>query len=571
MKLIFRYMKIYLKTVIIAVTIKFIGTFSEFLIPYVLEHMLDEIVPRQELRLIMIWGAVMIFIALWVRTLNVTANRMAVKIARNCIYDIRNDMFTKTMEISGNQVDKYGLPSLISRMTSDSYNIQNFIRSIQTMGIRAPILLLGGITATIIMDPGLSVILLVLVPVLIVSIVFISRKGIPLYDKVQRSLDAVVRIMRENITGIRVIKALSKEKHQTDRFKGANDALFEIDTKASVVMSLPGPMITLFLNIGLTGVVILGAYRVNAGVTKPGVILAFLTYFNMILMGVGGLNRIFMMISKANASAKRIGMVLEEGEPFEIVYADNGENKEYIEFEHVNFGYLKEQKGADELELEDICFSMKKGSTLGIIGATGSGKTTIVNLIMRFYDVNSGNIYVDGKNVKSYEPRELRKKFGVVFQNDVIFADTLYENIEFGREVGEQGIVEACENAQAWNFISKYDEKLEYKADIHGANLSGGQKQRLLIARALAANPEILILDDSSSALDYKTDAVLRHVINSKYSNTTTIMIAQRISSIMNMDNILVIDDGRIIDQGKHQELMERCQLYKEIYEIQMT
>lgn len=237
-------MKVYFKTILLGVTIKFLGTFLEFMIPYVLEHLLDNVVPTKQLRTVFIWGCIMIGIALLVRALNVIANRMAVKIARNCIYSIRKDLFAKTLELSGNQVDKYGLPSLTSRMTSDSYNIQNFIRAIQTMGIRAPILLLGGIVATLIMDPGLAAILFLIVPILLVAILFISKKGIPLYARVQQAVDDIVRIMRENITGIRVIKALSKEQSQSARYSEANDELFMRDTKASIIMSLPGPLTT---------------------------------------------------------------------------------------------------------------------------------------------------------------------------------------------------------------------------------------------------------------------------------------------------------------------------------------
>lgn len=563
-------MKVYLKTVLLAVSIKFIGTFSEFLIPYVLEHMLDDVVPTKQLKAILTWGAVMIFIALWVRVLNVAANRMAVKIARNCIYHIRRDLFSKTLELSGNQVDKYGLPSLTSRMTSDSYNVQNFIRSTLTMGIRSPILLLGGMIVTLIMDPGLAAILLLIVPILIAAVLMISKKGIPMYAGIQQAVDSIVRIMRENITGIRVIKSLSKEDSEGRRYAEANKDLFRRDTRASILMSLPGPLITLFLNIGLTVVVLVGSYRVNAGITKPGVILAFLTYFNMILMGVGGLNRIFIMLSKANASANRISQVLEEGIPFETAYSEEIADA-YIAFDHVSFRYQKEGASSEEYELKDISFSMKKGQTLGIIGATGSGKTTIVNLLMRFYDASLGSVIVDGKNVKSYPTKELRKKFGVVFQNDVIFADTLLENISLGHEIEETRAADAARDAQAWDFIQKYKDGLLHKADIHGANFSGGQKQRILIARALAAKPDILILDDSSSALDYKTDSRLRHMITAKYQQTTTILVAQRISSIMSLDNILVLDDGQIIGQGTHEELLESCPLYREIYEVQMT
>lgn len=570
MKCIAKYLKVYMGTIILTVSVKVVGTVIEFLIPYVLEHLLDDVAPAGDIMMVVIWGTIMILIAVTVRALNVFANRHGAKLARNCIYDIRRDLFSKTMNLSGNQVDKYGIPSLTSRMTSDSYNVQNSIRMMLAMGIRAPLLLFGGITVTLLMDTGLASVLLLLVPVIIAIVITISRKGIPLFTKVQTSVDNIVRIMRENITGIRVVKALSKEKYEHERFSEKNDEMFKTDVKSSVVMSLPGPFTTLFLNIGLTIVVLYGAYRVNGGITKPGVILAFLTYFNMILMGVGGVNRIFIMLSKASASAGRISAVLLEGEDLVSVYGET-ESRSYIEFDHVDFGYLKNGESADELELTDISFKMEKGSSLGIIGATGSGKTTIVNLLMRFYDATNGTVFVDGKDVKNVPVRELRKKFGVVFQNDIIFADTLLQNISFGRKVSEEEAMEATKNAQAYGFVSGYEDGLKHMADIHGANLSGGQKQRVLIARALAANPEILILDDSSSALDYKTDALLRQVIREKYNNTTSIVVAQRISSIMNLDNIIVVDDGKIVGMGKHDELMEKCELYREIYEVQMS
>lgn len=609
MKCIFKYLKVYLPIIIFTVTVKVIGTTIEFLIPYVLEHLLDDVAPTGDLKMVLVWGAIMISIAILVRALNVLANRNGARTARNCIYDIRKDLFNKTMNLSGNQVDKYGIPSLTSRMTSDSYNVQNSIRMMLAMGIRAPLLLFGGITVTLMMDTGLASVLLLLVPIIITIVITISRKGIPMYTKVQTSVDNIVRIMRENITGIRVVKALSKERYEHNRFEDKNEEMFKTDSTSSIVMSLPGPFTTLFLNIGLTVVVVYGSYRVNDGITQPGVILAFLTYFNMILMGVGGVNRIFIMLSKASASAGRISAVLMEGEDLVTVYgedddiqaeeyadkgvglkagsstnrqADNdgatkgvsretGKCHEYIEFDHVNFGYLKQGEQADELELTDISFKMDKGSSLGIIGATGSGKTTIINLLMRFYDATSGTVYVDGKDVKTMPLKKLRSKFGVVFQNDIIFADTLLQNITFGREVTREDALAATKDAQAYGFISQYEDGIEHEAEIHGANLSGGQKQRVLIARALAAKPDILVLDDSSSALDYKTDALLRQVIREKYNNTTSIIVAQRISSIMNLDNIIVLDDGKIVGMGKHDYLMENCELYREIYEVQMS
>jgi len=591
-KFIFSYVKRHLNLVIFAMTIKLIGTIGELLLPYILQHLIDEVVPTKNMGHVILWGLGMMLLAFLVRQFNVKANRTAVKVSRESIYRIRRDLFWKSLQLSGKQVDEFGLPSLTSRMTSDSYNLQNFIQSMQAMGVRAPILLFGGIVVTMTMDPGLASILCIMAPILIVIVVFISFKGIPLYEKVQHSVDDIVRVMRENITGIRVVKSLSKEDYEMRRFEDANVKMATSDLKAGTVMALPGPIMQLFLNTGLTLVVIIGARRVNAGEIQPGVILAFLTYFNMILMGVMGVNRLFMLMSKANASAKRIEAVVgarQELTPIPeaeaaAVNPEKYTKEDFIIFDHVDFSYNEGDEEQDVVQsdqdkfagqvrekcLYDIHFSMKKGESLGIIGATGAGKTTIINLLMRFYDTSSGNVFIDGKDVRTYEKDVLHRMFGVVFQNDVIFADSLHENIAFGRDVTIQDIREAAEDARAREFIEAYEDTYNHKAVIHGANLSGGQRQRTLIARALVAEPQILILDDSSSALDYKTDAALRKAIREHHGDATTIIIAQRISSILNLDHIMVLDEGRMIGYGTHEELLESCPMYKDIFKTQM-
>lgn len=561
---------------VIGTVIKVAGSMGELMIPYVLEHMIDNVVPGKQVQEVLIWGGVMITLTILVRQLNITANRMAVRVSKDSNYDIRRDLFRKSLNLSGRQVDEIGLPSLTSRMTSDSYNLQNFIRAVQTMGIRAPILLIGGIIVTLVMDKRLALILCIMAPFMIAIMVFISMKGIPFYEKVQARVDDIVRIMRENITGIRVVKALSKEKYEKERYGKANSDMAKQDMKAGIVMALPVPLVTMLLNVGLTLVVFLGAHLVNDGVTKPGVILAFLTYFNMVMMGTMGLSRVFTMMSKANASADRIQAVIdmeEELTPIPEEEAARTDREGYIVFDHVTFHYGNDDPmaGHDRQNcLTDIDFTMQKGGSLGIIGATGSGKTTIANLLMRFYDANEGHVFVDGKDVRTYEKDALHRLFGVVFQNDVIFADTLRENMAFGRTVDENRLWAAAEDARAKDFLEQYEEGLDHEAVIHGANLSGGQKQRVLIARALAAKPEILILDDSSSALDYKTDADLRRAIRENYGDTTTIIVAQRISSIMGLDDIIVLEEGQIIGHGTHGQLMENCKLYQDIYNTQM-
>ena len=588
MRFIFSYLKKYRGMIVAAMTIKSIAALGELMLPYVLEHMVDDVVPRQSRALIFGWGAVMIALAVFVRQTNVKANRMSTKVAKESIYEIRRDLFWKSLGLSGNQVDEFGLPSLNSRMTSDSYNVQNFIRSFQAMGVRAPILLIGGIAITLTMDVGLASVLCILAPIMVGLVVWVSWKGIPLYEKVQESVDDIVRIMRENITGIRVVKALSKEDYEVRRFGEANEQMAGKDIRAGIVMALPGPLMTFVLNVGLTIVVVVGAVRVDGGLTRPGVILAFLTYFNMISMGVMGLNRVFMMMSKANASAARIAAVVyaeDELTPLPEAEAAVTEREDYIVFDHVGFHYGRDSAGAEHFpgqavgrfdgqgrqkSLDDIDFSMKKGGTLGIIGATGCGKTTIINLLMRFYDADEGAVFIDGKDVRTYDKDALHRMFGVVFQNDVIFADSLKENIAFGRDVSPEQMDAAAADARARDFIREYEDTYEHRAVVRGANLSGGQRQRVLIARALAAAPDILILDDSSSALDYKTDAALRKAIREHHADTTTIIVAQRISSIMSLDDIIVLEEGKIIGHGTHDQLLEGCPMYQEIYRVQM-
>ena len=583
MKFIWSYMRKHIWAIILVLFMKSFSTVLELFLPYILEYMIDTVAPTKDVRLILLWGVIMLTLAILVRFISVGANRGSVRIARKCIYKMRQDLFTKSINLSGDQMDEVGLPSLISRMTSDSYNVQSFMQITQTIAIRAPFLLFGGIFITLSMDTGLAMVLIILAPILLVAVVIISRKGIPLYDIVQTKLDSVVRIMRENITGIRVVKALSKEDYEKRRFSNANETMSKSEIKASVVMSLPGPVISLAMNVGLTLVVLFGAYRVNKGVTQPGVILAFLSYFQMILMGVLILNRFFLNMSKANASANRISSVMNQPEGLEkIEEGPKAPSDDYIIFDNVSFTYNGNVRtecqnsgsafagGSREKTLNDISFKIPRGGSLGIIGATGSGKTTVLNLLMRFYDPQEGHVFIGGRDVRTYDLDKLRRLFGVVFQNDAIFADTIAENLSFGREVSHDEMKNAAWSAMAGEFIEDYDDQYEHEAAIHGANFSGGQKQRLLISRALAAHPKILVLDDSSSALDYRTDALLRKNIRQNHDDATMIIIAQRVSSIMSLDQIIMLDEGRIIGIGTHEELLASTPQYRDIYETQM-
>lgn len=577
MKLIFRYMGRYRAAVLLAMGIKLAGTMTELLLPYILEYMIDDVVPAGSLPRVVLWGLLMFAAAVVCRQLNVLANRRTVDNAHRISYDVRQDLFVKTANLPGSAFDELGLPSLISRMTSDSYNVQSAVQQLQSMCVRAPMLLLGGMVMTLAMDLPLAMILVVMLPVLLAVVFFVCAKGIPMYNTVQKRLDSVVRIMRENITGIRVVKALSKADYEKRRFAAANREMTNCDIKASTVMAIPGPLMQLCLNVGLTLVVVAGAWRVNEGLTRPVVILAFLTYFNMITMGVMGLSRIFMTLSKASASAGRIAEVLAAPDEQRVLRPGEAlqpSGAGFLRFENVDFSYGKTGAGfaggEREKALDHISFSLNRGESLGIIGPTGCGKTTIINLLMRFYDADAGGVFVDGRDVRSYDKDELHRKFGVAFQNDMVFQDTLGENIRFGRDLDEAALRRAAKDAMAAEYIDSLEDGLDHPAAIKGANLSGGQKQRLLVARALAGNPEILVLDDSSSALDYKTDAAMRRAIARSHGDSTVILIAQRVSSVMGMDHILVMDNGRCIGYGSHGELLENCPPYREIYETQM-
>lgn len=547
----------------IGFVIKVIATICELLIPMALAYMIDDIVPRKRVTLIFAWGGVMLFFSFGALIGNITANRMASKVARNTTERIRYDLYEKISYLSTRQAEGFTMPSLISRATTDTYNIHQMVGSIQRLGVRAPIMLFGGIFLTFTMDVSLTLVMIALLPIMAICVFFISRKGIPMYGKVQEANDRFVRLMREDITGIRVIKALSKVDYEKTKFNQMNDEVVSKDQKAGLVMSAMNPLMSFLLNLGLVLIILVGAYRVNSGKLSPGTIVAFMSYVTLILNAILFMSRLFVLLSKASASARRIAIVLDSEPDLLKVPCEQENRKEQIVFDHVSFCYA-----GKEMNLENINFSLKRGESLGIIGATGAGKTTIINLLMRFYDVTEGSIYIDGLDVRGYDPSVLRQKFGTVFQNDIIFQDTIYENIRFSRNVTREQVIKAVTCAQALSFIQ--EKGLDSMLSIKGANLSGGQKQRLLIARALAADPEILILDDSSSALDYKTDAALRKAIAENYKDTTTIIIAQRISSIMNADKIIVMDDGKMIGFGNHKYLMDHCDIYREISQSQM-
>ena len=564
MRKLLKYINPYWWIILIGLAIKFVATYVELQIPKLMQVILDEKVPAGLEKEIYIFGGLMVLCSAAALVMNVIANRMASKTAGKITRTLRHDLFNKLQRLSPRQMDAVTVPSAVSRLTSDSYNVNNLIVRVQRIGVRGPILLIGGIFSMMTMDVPLSLILIALLPLIAAVIFFVTKKSVPLHRKTHELQDKIVMICQENITGVRVIKALSKTDHERNRFHDAVEQRNEVSLKAQKVTGLSGPLTTLILNLGLTVLVVAGAYRVNSGGIKPGVIVAFLQYFTMILNAAVMVTRVIIMCATAQASANRISEVMELPEDMTVLPEEAVEDAPHIAFRDVTFSYSG--KGSN---LENLSFSLQKGQTLGILGATGSGKSTIIKLLLRLYDVDSGKILIDGKDVRSIPNGELREKFGVVFQNDFIKMTSIGENIRYYRDLEEEALLSAIEDAQGADFVAEKG-GLSGEVDIRGNNLSGGQKQRLLISRALAGKPEILILDDSSSALDYKTDANLRRALRQNYENATKIIIAQRVSSLRQADLILVMDDGAVIGAGNHAHLMATCEEYQMIANAQM-
>ncbi|MBE6837842.1 MAG: ABC transporter ATP-binding protein [Ruminococcus sp.] len=566
MKWIFTYLKPLLLRITVGITVKIVGTVAELIIPFLLSYILENVIDTNDINRILLFGALMAVFAIIACLGNIIANRMAAKTTMIFSTRMRKDLFSKTLYLSARSTDRFTIPSLESRITSDTYNVQNFIGMMQRMGIRAPILLLGGTIITLAMDKKLALVMIATLPLIFIVVYGISRMGVPLYSTVQQSVDGMVRVVREDAQGIRVIKALSKVDYENDRYEQANLALKRNETKAGIIMGVVNPIMTLLMNMGIVAVIGVSAYFVSTNQSSVTTVIAFMQYFTLISMAMMSLSRMFVMYTKCAASAKRISQVMGQVSELEEIADDGkGDKSLHISFEDVTFSYLGKSNN-----LKNISFSLKKGETLGIIGTTGSGKSTILRLLMRFYDVDSGVIRINGKDVRSYNREELTAMFGVVFQNDFLYADSIEENIRFGRDISSEDIVSAAKTAQAHNFITSFSEGYTHSVSTGGTNLSGGQRQRLLISRAIAGRPQILILDDSSSALDYKTDANLRQALSQALPQSTVITVAQRVSSVKNCDLILVIEDGRIIGCGKHKELMEKCSQYKEISDSQM-
>ncbi len=564
MKHVLGYLKPYLNKIYFGLAIKSGATIVELFLPFLLAYVIDVVIPLKDVGLVVIYGFLMLATALGAYVGNILANRLAARVSTDAIKDLRDEAYIKILSFSNRTVDEFTIPSLISRMTSDTYHVYRMFNVIQRIGIRAPILLLGSLLMMLFIDTFLALILIGLLPFISLAIYFVSKRGIPYYDRLQNALDVMVRIVRENISGIRIIKSLAKEDNEKDKYAQINQEVSYREKKAGLIVATLNPIMNLLLNLGLVLIMYVGAQRVILGVSQTGSILAFLSYFTLILNSFLALNRIFLLMSRAGASATRISKILETDDHLVLLEPSKSTSDYHIEFNQVNFSYNK-----TAYDLQDISFKIKHNTTFGIIGATGSGKSTIAQLLMRMYEIDEGSILINGQDIRSLEEQSLRQRFGVVFQNDALFSFSVFDNIAFGRHLDFESVVEAAEFAQAKDFIEQLSHQYDEKVLRQGANFSGGQKQRMLIARALAHHPEIIILDDASSSLDYQTDAQLRHAIKESF-HATAIMITQRVSSVMHADQILVLDQGKMVGLGTHEQLATTCEPYQELMALQL-
>ena len=564
MRTVGRYLKPYLGRISLQMFIKIAGTVTELFLTSLLAVIIDEYAAKGNLRGVWLTGAVMLACALLAWLGNCVANRMSTNISREVTRTLRRDLFRRITALSAAQQDRLTDASLVSRLTTDTYNVHNMIDRMQRLGVRAPMLLIGGIIVAAVMEPVLTLVLVATLPLLAVVVVWSSRRGVPLFTAVQEGQDLMVRKVQENMSGARVIRALSRTQWEQDVFGGVNSDLAARQRKADLTMAVVSPITSFILNAALGLVVLVGAWRVSTGAAGPGTIISFLSYVNIILTALLMVTRIFVMYSQGSASAKRLEEVLLT--PPDLVQAEEDavQEADHIVFDHVSFSY---NKNFDNVT--DLSFRVGRGQTLGVIGPTGSGKSTLLALLMRQYDADAGEIRIGGRPIATLTPDELHGRLGVVFQYDFLMADTIRQNIRFGREVTDEAIHAAIDTAQA-AFIHGKDGGLDHELSVRGRNLSGGQQQRVLISRALADDPRILLLDDCSSALDFRTDRELRHALRERHGLATTVIVAQRVSAVMAADLILVMDGGRIIGNGTHDELLACCPMYRELCTLQL-
>ena len=566
MKTILGYLRPHAPRIAVGVTVKFTAAVLELLLPLLLAHIIDDCVPVRDLPAVWRSGGLMLVMAFGAAFCNITANRMAARVSMNMTRQLRQDLYERALALSQAQLDRFSVSSIVSRLTNDTYNVHQMFDKIQRGGIRAPMLVLGGLILTFFQAPPLALVQLAVCSATFLAIWLVTRRGIPRYTRAQEAVDTVVRCLRENASGVRVVKALTCQGRERERFAAASRDARDAERAAGRVMAAANPLSDFLLNLGLVLVVLAGAALVDRGKMASGQIVAFLSYFTLIQTATLGLAKLFVKFSKGVASARRIEEILLAPEDQRVRRVeDAGQAGPELGMEGASFSYLGVEK-----DLDGASFSLNKGETLGILGPTGSGKTTLASLLLRLYDAQEGVVWVGGQDASALSREDLRGRFGVVFQNENLLNDSVYENISFLRRLPREDVIAAAKTAQAWEFIEAMPGGLDARLDIRGANLSGGQRQRVLIARALAARPGVLILDSADSALDYRTAAALHAALRRDFPAATLVVISERVASLRDADRILVLEEGRIAAQGAHEELLESCARYRRMAELQM-
>jgi ATP-binding cassette, subfamily B, multidrug efflux pump len=564
-KKIIKYIKPYKFIAIVGPLFMVLEVFMDLLQPKIMQNIIDIGIANNDLNYVMINGAIMILVAFIGLLGGLMCIYLSTKTAINTATDIRRDLYNKIQSFSSRNIDKFQSGKLITILTSDVNSIQLATMMLLRSMVRSPLLFIGSIIMVLISSYSLSPILIIVVPFLGLSLFFIIKKSGNLFKNVQEAIDNVNNIMQENLSGIRVIKAFVRWKYEINKFDKSNENLTKVNIDANQVMSILLPIIMLSVNFGIVAALWLGGINVNNGVIEIGQLVAFLNYLIQILSSLMTFGMILVHITRAVPSINRISEVLEtEAEIVDSVdWAKLKYIKGNIEFKNVSFSYNKN----DEMVLNDISFKVNIGEKVGIIGPTGSGKSTLAKLIPRLYDVDKGEILVDNINTKKINLRLLRQSIGFVPQKALLFSKSIEENILYGKENATLEELEiAAKDSCSMEFISSFDDKFKHKLNQKATNLSGGQKQRLSIARAFIRKPAILILDDSTSAVDAKSEELIVNELNKSYKNTTTFIISSKISSIIDADKILVLDDGKLVGIGKHKELIRNCNVYKEIY-----
>ena len=565
-----KYIQKYWKSFSLAVLFLTFEAISDLLMPTIMAKIIDVGVAGRDIGYVLKMGGLMLLITLFGAIAASTRSILASNVSQNFGSELRSDLYKKIQTLSFKNIDRFERASLITRLTNDVTQVQVFANGLMRIFVKSPLLAIGGLIMATRLNLQLSVVLIVVVPIVALFIILNLRLGFPMFSKVQKSLDRVNGVMREYLSGVRVVKAFNRFDVEVNKFEKTNEEFKKQSISATRLMAVFSPAIMLTVNLGIVAVLWIGGYGVTNGNVQVGHIIAFINYMTQILFSLMMISMVFNMFVRAKTSAVRIGEVFSQED--DLTWAE-GQNpapveKGRIEFSNVSFSY---EGTSGEPVLKNINLSISPGETVGIIGSTGSGKSTLVGLIPRFYDVSAGNIKVDGEDIHLVDPKRLREKIAFVPQKTILFTGSVEENIKWGKEdASTEEILKAAEIAGAHDFISASPEGYQTRIGQGGVNFSGGQKQRLSIARALIKNPEILILDDSTSAVDVTTEARIKEGLKKYAKGLTCLLIAQRITSIIDADKIVVMDHGEIVGIGKHEELLRDCRVYQEIYQSQV-